>query len=216
MAQRTIHMLFATLLADRMALLDKNRFLMGSILPDAYIEPTDRKVSHFIKYIPDENCLYFDFRNFYERFQTEIMNDDLYLGYYAHLVEDAFYRYFLYYEKRFMEKIKRYELDILHKDYRVLNAYIVKRYTLPSRLEIPKAFEKELLNGITGFDIKKLIHDYQNDIVECSDEKTVLLTECMLEEFVSKYIDMLADELCSARKGYSMLNVLDYKWENKT
>ena len=169
MAQRTIHMLFGTLLADRIALLDKNRFLMGSILPDAYIEPTDRKVSHFIKYIPDENCLYFDFRNFYERFQTEIMNDDLYLGYSAHLVEDAFYRYFLYYEKRFMEKIKRYELDILHKDYRVLNAYIVKRYTLPSRLEIPKAFEKELLNGITGFDIKKLIHDYQNDIVECSD-----------------------------------------------
>lgn len=216
MAQRTIHMLFGTLLADRIALLDKNRFLMGSILPDAYIEPTDRKVSHFIKYIPDENCLYFDFRNFYERFQTEIMNDDLYLGYYAHLVEDAFYRYFLYYEKRFMEKIKRYELDILHKDYRVLNAYIVKRYTLPSRLEIPKAFEKELLNGITGFDIKKLIHDYQNDIVECSDEKTVLLTECMLEEFVSKYIDILADELCGARQGCPKLNVLDYKWENKT
>jgi len=216
MAQRTIHMLFGTLLADRIALLDKNRFLMGSILPDAYMEPTDRKVSHFIKYIPDDNCLYFDFRDFYERFQTEIMNDDLYLGYYAHLVEDAFYRYFLYYEKRFMEKIKRYELDILHKDYRVLNAYIVKRYTLPSRLEIPKAFEKELLNEITGFDIKKLSHDYQNDIIECSDEKTVMLTECMLEEFVSKYIDMLADELRSARQGCSKLNVLDYKWENKT
>lgn len=216
MAQRTIHMLFGTLLADRIALLDKNRFLMGSILPDAYVEPTDRKVSHFIKYLPEENCLYFDFRDFYERFQTKIMDDDLYLGYYAHLVEDAFYRYFLYYENRFMEKIKRYELGILHKDYRVLNAYIVKRYTLPSRLEVPEVFEKELLNEITAFDIKKIIQDYQNDIVECSDEKTVMLTESMLEGFVSKYIDMLADELCSVRKGCSKLNVLDYKWENKT
>ena len=33
---------------------------------------------------------------------------------------------FLYYEKRFMEKIKRYELDILHNDYHILNSYIVK------------------------------------------------------------------------------------------
>ena len=41
MAQRTIHMLFATLLADKIDIFDKNRFLIGSILPDAYINPTN-------------------------------------------------------------------------------------------------------------------------------------------------------------------------------
>lgn len=99
MAQRTIHMLFGTLLADKIELSDKNRFLMGSILPDAYSNPTNRKVAHFIKYT--------------------------------------------------------------------------------------------------------------------SDETTMLLTEDMVEEFVLKYIDILADELHSIRDGHFKLNVLDYKWENK-
>ena len=103
MAQRTIHMLFATLLLDKMELSDKNRFFIGSILPDAYINPTNRKVSHFIKYISEENCLYFDFQDYFERFQNQIMHDDLYLGYYAHLVEDAFYKFK---NARDMEKLK--------------------------------------------------------------------------------------------------------------
>ena len=114
-----------------------------------------------------------------------------------------------------MEKIKSYELDILHNDYHILNSYIVRKYALPSHLELPKTFEQELLNEITEFNISKIIDDYKNDIVELSNEKTVLLTESMLEEFVAKYIGVLADELRSVRNGYSNLNVLDYKWENK-
>ena len=215
MAQRTIHMLFGTLLSGRIELFDQNRFLIGSILPDAYINPTNRKAAHFIKYIADENCLYFDFRDFLESFQNKVMEDDLYLGYYAHLVEDAFYRFFLYYEKHFMEKIKSYELDILHNDYHILNSYIVRKYALPSRLEPPNDFESELFSEITEFDIDKIVRDYENDINELCEEKTVLLTEDMLDEFVFKYIDILANELFSVRNGYSTLNVLDYKWENK-
>ena len=215
MAQRTIHMLFGTLLSDKIKLSDKNRFLIGSILPDAYKNPADRKVSHFIKQTSDKNCLYFDFGEYFERFQNEMIQDDLYLGYYAHLVEDAFYRYFLYYEKRFMEKLKSYELDILHKDYHILNSYIAGKYALPSQLELPTFFGNELLNEITEFDIEKLVSDYEKDIIEVCEEKTVMLTEAMLEEFVSKYIDELADELESVRQGHSKLNVLFYKWENK-
>lgn len=67
MAQRTIHMLFVTLLLDKMELSDKNRFFIGSILPDAYTNPINRKVSHFIKYIPEENCLYFNFQDYFEK-----------------------------------------------------------------------------------------------------------------------------------------------------
>ena len=72
-----------------------------------------------------------------------------------------------------------------------------------------------MLNEITEFDIKKIVDDYEKDIVELHDEKTVLLTEAMLEEFVFKYTDVLADELYSVRQGYSKLNVMDYRWENK-
>ena len=41
------------------------------------------------------------------------------------------------------------------------------------------------------------------------------MIETILEEFVLKYIDILADELYNIRNGNSKLNVLDYKWEDK-
>lgn len=215
MAQRTIHMLFATLLVNKLKISDKNRFFIGSIMPDAYINPEDRKISHFIKYISDENCLYFAFNDFYNRFNCKIIRDDLYLGYYAHLVEDAFYRYYLYYEKEFLSKIKSYELDILHADYQVLNSFIAKKYDMPMQIEIPKNYCKEELNEITEFDIGQIIRAYETDITEIVNNKTVMLTEEMLEEFVSKYTEIIADELRSVKNGKSLLNVLDYKWENK-
>lgn len=215
MAQRTIHVLFGTLLLEKIELVDKNRFLIGSLLPDAYTDPMRRKTSHFINYSSDETYLYFDFQEFFQKYHDKIMTDDLYLGYYAHLVEDACYRYFLYYEKSFLEKIKSYRLDVLHNDYHILNSYIVKNYSLPEQLGLPQGFEKELINGITEFDIQKMLNDYENDVVEKIEQKTVLLTEDMLEEFVTKYVDVLADELSCIRQGYSKINVLDYKWENK-
>lgn len=215
MAQRTIHILFGTLLLDKINIVNKDRFLIGSILPDAYVNPADRKVVHFIKYLANENCLYFDFKDFFGRYCNDIMDDDLYLGYYAHLVEDAFYRYFLYYEKGLMEKLKNYKLDVLHSDYHILNSYITRKYKLPSRLELPKSFENELLNEIAEFDIKQIADDYEKDIAELYDENTMLLTEDMLEEFVVKYIGVLVEELRSVRWGQSKLNVLDYCWENK-
>lgn len=212
MAQRTIHMLFAKLVADKLEISDLDRFYLGSILPDAYVEATDRKVAHFIKYMPEDNCLFFDFQDFATKYQKEIIEDNLYLGYYAHLVEDAFYRY---YEKDMLSKIKSYKLDILHQDYRILNSYIDKHYDLPKQIKVPDRFNAESLNDITAFNVDKLTKDYSNDLQECVNEKTKLLTEEMIEEFISKYIDVLTSELLSIQKSYSTLNALDYKWLNK-
>ena len=108
MAQRTIHMLFATTLTDKVDIKDKNRFFIGSILPDAYINHEDRDKTHFIKRIQqlDYKINYIDFGEFYKKYCNKIMSDDLYLGYYAHLIEDAFYRHYLYHEKDYMEKIQ--------------------------------------------------------------------------------------------------------------
>lgn len=209
-------MLFAKLVAHKLEITDLDRFYLGSILPDAYVEATDRQIAHFIKYMPEDNCLFFDFQDFATKYEKEIIEDNLYLGYYAHLVEDAFYRYYLYYEKDMLSKIKSYKLDILHQDYRILNSYIDKHYDLPKQIKVPDRFNAESLNDITAFDVEKLINDYSNDLHEFVNEKTKLLTEEMIEEFISKYIDILASELLSIQKGHSTLNALDYKWLNKT
>lgn len=214
MAQRTIHMLFATLLSEKVAITNLNRFLLGSILPDSYTDPASRKVAHYIISIPEENQRFINFPCFFESFKQQIHNDDLYLGYYAHLVEDAFYRYFLYCENTRMSRISKSELDLLYTDYHILNSYIARKYDLPKHLEVPEGFGSEALNQITGFNANGIICEYQNDLAENINGKTTFLTEDMLEEFVAEYIPLLAKELQSIRLGSSLLNALDYKWKN--
>lgn len=189
--------------------------MIGSILPDSYIDPTARKAAHYIERIPEENQIFFNFPCFLDSFRQEILNDNLYLGYYAHLVEDAFYRYFLYHEKDLMSRISKSELDFLYIDYSILNSYIVEKYELPKHPEVPEDFEKEALNRITAFDVNKIIREYRNDLSENIYGRTKFLTESMLEEFITEYRDPLAEELRSVRNGSSVLNAPDYKWENK-
>jgi len=46
MAQRTIHYLFGEIFSRQVELKNKNRFLLGSILPDAYADVSDRDKTH--------------------------------------------------------------------------------------------------------------------------------------------------------------------------
>lgn len=212
MAQRTVHMLFAEKLSEALALQDKNRFCFGSLLPDAYKDPSFRRKAHFMEQTADGTRKYFDFRRFEKTYREQLLRDDLYLGYYAHLIEDAFYRHYLYYEKDFLNRLPSCQLNVLHQDYHILNAYISGKYSLPFGLELPVAFDREPLNEIAGFDPESLIRDYRSDLTEAPEGKTVLLTEEMLEEFLSEYLEEAENELRAVRSGHSLLNVLDYSW----
>lgn len=215
MAQRTVHMLFAVLAADRVSVNDKNRFFIGSLLPDAYQDPAERKKAHFIRYLPDENSLYFDFHAYLDLFHDRVIRDDLYLGYYAHLVGDAFYRYYLYYEKKLMARLQACQLDVLHDDYRILNAFIARNYDMPVSFTVPEDFDREQIHTVTRFDIAETVRAYQDDLTVTADGHTVYLTEDMLREFADRYSGPLAAELNSVRSGGSLLDPLAYRWENK-
>ena len=127
MAQRTVHYLFGELFSQQIEIKDKQRFLLGNVLPDAYAKGSDRDRTHFI--VKTDTQVYFDFSKFRDEYAELIRSDDLYLGYYMHLVEDAFYRAF-FYNDRFTMPCTREEVPILHKDYHILNSYIVQKYNL--------------------------------------------------------------------------------------
>lgn len=95
------------------------------------------------------------------------------------------------------------------------NSYITKQFDLPKQIEIPSGFEKESRKDITVFHVEKMVNDYSKDLQVVVNEKTKILTEEMLDEFISKYVNILEEELVNMQKGDSQLNVLDYKWINK-
>ena len=91
MAQRTIHYAFAEELIRRCGLTQPERFLLGSLLPDAYTDVCYRDATHFKNHsIPGK--VFFDFEQFRRQFGEAMACDELYLGWYTHILEDDFYR----------------------------------------------------------------------------------------------------------------------------
>ena len=212
MAQRTIHYLFAELLAKQVKLNDKRRFLLGSILPDAYVDVENRNATHFKAWRENGTCL--DFQKFLNDYYELMQKDELYLGYYMHLVEDAFYRKFFYNEHnkmpKSMEDVKR-----LHMDYHILNRYIVNKYRLKNELsEMENCYQGEF-DYIAEFRVPDFLVELNQDFLEDISGETFYITEVMVDEFVERYLPLAIKELESVKTGKSCLNVNDYTWIKK-
>ena len=208
MAQRTIHYLFGEMISHQIELADKERFLLGSILPDA-IEPCDRNKSHFK--VKTDTHKFFDFEAFRNQYFDLMLRDDLYLGYYMHLVEDAFYRAFVY-QDRFMMPRTKEEVPILHRDYHILNSYVVSNYHIHNILKQDYMLEHEPISDIAPFRIRAFLDEMSGDFTEQTTGTTVFLTECMLDEFVETYISLAIEEVEHLKKGTSVVRTGDYVW----
>ena len=191
---------------------DRRRFLLGSILPDAFAEHAHRALTHFTnRSIP--GYMYFDFDAFRERFGEKMAEDDLYLGYYMHLVEDNFYRVF--FRQRVgvsIDNQKPEQVQRLHKDYTLLNVYIVERYGIHSEVERPADFESEPLNAVARFDLDGFLAEFEGDFVRRVEGETRYLTEAALEEFLALYYEPCLRELRTVQRGERGLIARDMAW----
>ena len=207
MAQRTIHYLFGEIFSQHVELKDKKRFLLGSVLPDAYADVSDRDKTHFKHRMPELNKTYFDFDKFKEQYSELMQKDDLYLGYYMHLVEDSFYRNYIYCGRFTMPKCRE-EVPFLHNDYHILNSYITEKYKINNILE-PVDISDEPLCEIADFRVAEFIADMENDFTEQTKGETVFVTEDMLDEFIEKYISEGIEELKSIQRRTDYLKAID-------
>ena len=211
MAQRTIHYLFGEMISNQIEVADKKRFLLGNIMPDA-IELCDRDKSHFKVNTDTHN--YFDFEAYRNKYFDLMRQDDLYLGYYMHLVEDSFYRAFIY-QDRFTMPRSQEEVKLLHSDYHILNSYIVRKYNIHNILKKDIVLKNEPIGNIANFLISEFLDEMSNDFIEQTEGVTVFLTESMLDEFVETYISLAIEEVKNLKDGISILRTSDYAWLRK-
>lgn len=212
MAQRTIHLAMAKLISEKINIENQERFEFGHLLPDAVSDRENRDKSHYIKL---GAYVVYDFEQFGKEYREKILQDDLYLGYYMHLIEDVFYRRVLYTYSN-MGDIGKYpeRVRVLHKDYHLLNKYIIDKFQLKNGIQIPDEFEKESINNIADFGrIKDYMLELDNDFNDSVCGKTVYFTETMLDEYMEKYLDDCVEEIKAIWNGESHLRVSDYKWE---
>ena len=211
MAQRTIHYLFGEMISRQIKLKDKQRFLLGSILPDA-IDRSYRNASHFK--VKTDICKYFDFTAFRNQYFDLMRQDDLYFGYYMHLVEDAFYRTFFFNNGFTMPKTKE-EVAVLHHDYNILNAYIVNKYHLRNILEGTFSLDEEPVSQIAPFHIDAFLQEMARDFTEQIEGTPVYVTVDMLDNYVKTYLPLAIEEAKNIQDGCPILNAAEYCWPAK-
>jgi len=209
MAQRTVHYVFGLQLAASCGIDDIPRFLLGSLLPDAIRSKDERDVTHYA-FCGADGTRYYEFDRFRRDFADQ-MFDPLYLGYYMHLVEDSFYRAFCHRDYQFYF-IKDEAVRALHRDYHLLNPWLVKRYALVNRLTLPSNFSDEPLARIADFDLRKLREDFAQDFIEQPVGNFTYLCPSMIETFIERYLPQAEAELRAVLEGQEFLRAADFAW----
>ncbi|MDD6159974.1 MAG: hypothetical protein PUB51_02430 [Oscillospiraceae bacterium] len=215
MAQRTIHYLIGELLLNE-KIRDTNRFRVGNLLPDAYEGNGKRSRTHFTKKTLDPDSgravRFCDFGEFLRMFEHKAKTDDLYLGYYMHLVEDACFRVF-WKENGLQSRINSAaDVELLHRDYRLLNGYFVERYKIKNETFPLSTFDCEPINQIYPFLLDDFFREFDLDFTQRCEGTTTFLSGKMVDDFVSDYIGACKDALRRIQYGEPPLPSETFTW----
>ena len=213
MAQRIVHYLLGEALITQ-EIKDLNRFRVGNLLPDAFSDPSLRRRTHFIREmeLPDFGRMRVcDFSTFHSRYEAEIRNDDLYLGYYMHLVEDAFCRDFWRKENLHIPKQDRY-VRMLHQDYHILNQYFVSTRNLSFDVQKPDRFEEEKINEIIPFELTSFLKEFEQDFHDDTQGELTWLSAQMMERMIASALPVLMHAYHLIKEENRPLDQEQFSW----
>ena len=214
MAQRTVHYTFGVLLSGDMEQKDRSRFLLGSLLPDAYSMKPERELTHYTERDLGLGTVWFDFGKFREEFSSEVRSDPLYLGYYMHILEDDLHRQVIHGagEEKMTPKNDR-ELALLYRDYHILNRRFRALYDLKDELVLPPDFETLPINRRVPLNAAGMIDDLRADLLDDLDAPLTMLPEGLTEAFVTDSLPTLKTEMAAVLRGETTLCARDFMWK---
>ena len=209
MASSMIHLAVIAELTKQYEFSDVDRLKFGVILPDA----GKGKAGYVHKYIWGRNKKSYDFEFFRSRFGELMKTDDLYLGYYLHLVQDICFRHFVY-DKYLWNPMIPGNVEKLHKDYAIINAYAAKKYNLKNDIAVPAGFDTEEINSLCTFDVNGLMKSMEEYFGE-EDGEIFFFTKEMTDEYISEAAELCSKELEALRSGGVLIESYDNAWNTK-
>ena len=210
MASGMIHLAVTKKICEHYNAEERNRLNFGSVLPDF---SADRQKAQFRAVIWGRNKRTYDLNGFRAQFGKRILEDDLYLGYYLHLVQDVVYRHFVYDRYQWNPQIPG-NVERLHNDYALLNRYVREAYDLTNDLAVPEGFESEDLAGITGFYPDGMLEMMGGFFRNDGEGEAFFFTKEMADEFIAEAAETCLSELEALRNGTSVMDSYDLAWQN--
>lgn len=214
MASRIMHLAVAKKLLEEYPAQDENRFQVGVILPDVYNSPTEQDNSHFKETVCEGKKRTYNLTKFRQMFGEKMKTDDLYLGYYMHLIQDLVYRRFVYEEHHWNPTLPG-NVDRLHNDYALLNTYVVGRYQLTNDIYAPQDFTDEAINRSFRFDLNRFLQEMKQDFEPYNKGAIFFFTEEMADTFIGLAVNVCGQELKAIRSGGALLDEMEYTWSSK-
>ena len=212
MASSMIHLAITEAMIKQADFQNFKRLRLGAILPDGAV----RGNSHLKKKKQLDGELTFtytyDLEFYRSRYQKEMKTDDLYLGYYLHLIQDTFYRKFIYgehhWDSRNPENVKK-----LHRDYEITNCHVAQKYGLsPGNLQVID-LTGEPITELADFDVPGLVKEVSEQFVPVAETDIFFFSKEMAEELVECSIVFCLDELRRLKAGKAGLNSMDWSWK---
>lgn len=211
MASRVIHLAITYELIKQYNFKDVERLRFGVIIPDGVPNRNEYLLSHFKLNIGNENERTYDLTKFRNLFEDRMQADDLYLGYYLHLIQDLVYRHFVY-EKYNWDPRPEGNVEKLYDDYRQINAYLINKYQMQSNIKVPTDFETERINEVTSFEPQKFIDELKKDFEPILYKERFFFKDSMVEEYISWAVELCKKELDALRDGHYFFDEYEWSW----
>ena len=210
MASSIIHLAVTEELMKRRGFQNPARLKLGCILPDYGLDGN----SHLHVRTWGLNKKTYDFDELWSRFGELIRKDDLYLGYYLHLVQDICYRHFVY-DKYHWNPFAAGHMEKLHMDYRIGNSYVIRKYRLENDIVIPGGLDQEPLNALCRFDSERLLNAMNEYFLQDVDGEIFFFTKEMTDEYITLAVEFCLAELDRMDRESGLMDAYENAWFNR-
>lgn len=210
MASRIIHLAITDCISKKYRYRDKNRLELGSILPDTAAGGN----SHLKISLSDGTRKTYDLTSFRSDFLSKILEDDLYLGYYLHLVQDLYFRNFVYHRYHW-DPLPPGNVERLHNDYALINPYVIQNYALSNTMTVPVSFDGEPIHKLGRFLVCEFLEDMKADFQSCLTGTTFFFTKEMADEFITYACEKCEQEIYSLFNGLGCTDERTLAWQRR-
>lgn len=210
MASRIIHLAVTGRIARVYECKDQNRLNLGSILPDAAAD----KNSHMRITVCDGTKKTYDLTGFRALYLKNILEDDLYLGYYLHLVQDLLFRNFVY-NRYHWNPLPDGNVERLHNDYALINRYVIDQYGLSDNIIVPTAFETEPICKEHSFSLNTFLNEMKADFESVPTGEIFFFTRQMADEYIDYAAKMCLREIDALYNQSECIDEIAFAWNRR-
>lgn len=213
MASGMIHYAISNKISEQITVKERNRFLLGaSLLPDASShEDSSYDRAHYWKLIEDRQIKGSCWEQFYEEYKDSFWSDDIYLGYYCHLMQDTIWFHDVVdpYVRIYPKEIKQRMYAKGYDDYARLNYLLVQEFSLSNihfeEMDVPFDFlQKERIQNAMS------IFDQWFDAKECSKADLELYKWKIINEYIEKCIDICCNQIKALQQKVNYVHSIDF------